>query len=253
MNTLYNEDCFDTIKRLNDENKKIDIVLTSPPYNTGYCKNDKRGYHSRYNGKYNDNKNDKEYINWITDLINNIDNILVENGVILLNLSYSANKPYLYIQLLNNIIENTNYCIADTIAWKKKHCMVDNSSPNRLSRITEFVFVICRKNELKTFKTNKKYLFNKGNQRFFSPMYNHIEANNNDGSTKLNKATFSSELICKLLSMYANKDSVVYDCFMGTGTTAIGCIKYGCNYLGSEIDTEQYDFSIDRIKKWNCN
>ena len=77
----------------------------------------------------------------------------------------------------------------------------------------------------------------------------YTEANNNDGSTKLNKATFSSELVYKLLLMYANKDTIVYDCFMGTGTTAIGCLKYGCNYIGSEINTEQYNYSINRIKK----
>lgn len=28
---IYNEDCFDTMKRLHNQ---IDIVLTSPPYNT---------------------------------------------------------------------------------------------------------------------------------------------------------------------------------------------------------------------------
>ena len=47
-------------------------------------------------------------------------------------------------------------------------------------------------------------------------MYNYIEAANNDGANKLNKATFSTELVLKLLNMYATKDSVVYDSFMGT-------------------------------------
>ena len=49
--------------------------------------------------------------------------------------------------------------------------------------------------------------------------------------------------------MYATKNSVVYDSFMGTGTTAVGCIKYGCKYIGSELSKEQCEFAKERIKK----
>ena len=66
---------------------------------------------------------------------------------------------------------------------------------------------------------------NKG-QNYYENVYNFIEAPNNDGSCNLNKATYSSELCEKLLNIYANQDSIVYDPFMGTGTTAIACAKF---------------------------
>lgn len=31
---IYNEDCFDTMNRLKEGGRQIDVVLTSPPYNT---------------------------------------------------------------------------------------------------------------------------------------------------------------------------------------------------------------------------
>lgn len=31
---IFNEDCLVTMKRLREQNKKIDLVLTSPPYNS---------------------------------------------------------------------------------------------------------------------------------------------------------------------------------------------------------------------------
>ena len=34
------------------------------------------------------------------------------------------------------------------------------------------------------------------------------------------------------------QDMVVYDPFMGIGTTALACMKLGVDYLGTEIDTE---------------
>lgn len=34
LNRIYNEDCFETMRLIADGNQKVDIVLTSPPYNT---------------------------------------------------------------------------------------------------------------------------------------------------------------------------------------------------------------------------
>ena len=85
--------------------------------------------------------------------------------------------------------------------------------------------------------------------RSYENIFNFIEAKNNDGSTKLNKATFSSELVCKLLDIYAKPNSLVYDSFMGTGTTAVACVKSGMNYVGSEISDKQCDYAEKRIEE----
>jgi len=62
------------------------------------------------------------------------------------------------------------------------------------------------------------------------------------------KATFSSELVRKLLRLYAIKGQLIYDSFMGTGTTAVGCIIEDMDYIGSELSKRYVDFSNDRIK-----
>ena len=36
LNIIYNEDCFNTFKRISD--KSIDLVLTDPPYGITACK-----------------------------------------------------------------------------------------------------------------------------------------------------------------------------------------------------------------------
>ena len=114
----------------------------------------------------------------------------------------------------------------------------------------EFVFVFARDKEQLTFNTNKQVSsISRTNQNFYKPFYNIIEAKNNDGSNKLNKATFSSDFAFKLLSLYCDKDSVVFDPFMGTGSTGVACSKYGCSCIGSEISEKQYEYSLDRINK----
>jgi DNA modification methylase len=62
----------------------------------------------------------------------------------------------------------------------------------------------------------------------------------------LNKATFSTELITKLMDIYVKPESLVYDSFMGIGTTAKACIERGMNYVGSEISKQQ----IDHFEEW---
>lgn len=235
---------------MNEYEENVDLILTSPPYNMTKRKGGNADT-GRYD-EYNDWLEYDDYIKWSAELFDNFDKVLAENGVVLYNFGYSIENPSLPYQLVASIIENTNFCIADTIIWKKNTSMPFPASPNRLQRLCEFVFVFVRKDELTTFNTNKKVtkVSTKG-QKYYEPLSNVIEAKNNDGKTSgLNQATFSSDFVMKLLRMYApkDKDFVVYDPFMGTGSTAVGCINYGCSYIGTELSEKQIEYSRDRVE-----
>lgn len=242
LNKIFNEDCFETIERIKDNNIKVNIVLTSPPYNTSIIGNKNDKYNVRYDC-FKDNMTDDEYINNTINLFNKLDSILKENGVILYNLSYSARKPSLSLKTIYNVINKTNFELVDTIVWKKENAIPDNRSSNRLTRITESIYVLARKNEIKTFQCNKEIVsVTTKNQKNYIPIYNFIEAANNDRNNKLNKATYSTELCSKLLTIYGKENDIVYDPYMGIGTTAMSCIKLNMNYIGSEISKEQVDY-----------
>ena len=69
----------------------------------------------------------------------------------------------------------------------------------------------------------------------------------------MNKSTYSSDLCVKLLDMYGQAAFKVYDPFMGSGTTAIACEKWGSNEMvciGSELSEQQVQFSKDRLEKY---
>ena len=55
----------------------------------------------------------------------------------------------------------------------------------------------------------------------------------------LNKATFSTDFVKKLIKIYAKPNSLIYDSFMGIGTTAKGCIETKNSYVGSELSEAQ--------------
>lgn len=159
-------------------------------------------------------------------------------------------NPMLMYDTLNSVCSNTPFMIADTIVWKKKSALPNNVSPNKLTRICEFVFVLCRTKEYKTFNTNKKVkTVGKTGQMFYENVFNFIEAKNNDGSNPYNKATFSTDLVKQLLEMYSkNQTDIILDPFMGIGTTALGCIETGRNYIGFEISENQCNYFEE--KNW---
>ena len=249
---IYNEDCFKTMQRMVQNNVKCDIILTSPPYNTGRCCKTERSindYENRYDS-YLDNLTDSEYSQWTVNLFNMYNQILNPNSTILYNISYGNENPNLLWNTISDIIKQTNFMVADCIVWKKKCALPNNVSSNKLTRITEFIFVFCRKSEYKTFNANKKIKsISRTGQNYYESVFNFIEARNNDGSCKLNKATYSTELCEKLLSIYAKPGCTVYDSFIGTGTTAVACKNFGLKCFGSEMSKAQCMYAQKRLKR----
>lgn len=247
-NIIYNEDCRQTMREHIDESS-VDIILTSPPYNMTKRKG---GYADtgRYD-VYTDWKSEAEYIQWTVDLFNDFDKVLNKNRSILYNFSYSIENPSLPSKLVVNIEEDTPFQLIDTIIWKKNCGLPFPANGKRLSRNWENVFVFVRKNEINTYENNRriKSISEKTGQKYYEAIYNFVEAPNNDGKCPYNQATYSSVLCDKLLDIYCQDGWVVYDPFIGTGTTAVSCVKRGLHYIGSELSQQQCEYAEERLNK----
>ena len=256
MIELHNEDCFVTMKHMPPG--RVNIILTSPFYNTNKKagKNRTLGNTSVAERQYDyvrydthvDNMTDEEYSDFTTRLFIEFDRILSTNGCVLYNINYGAENTEGMFKAINAVIAQTPFTIADVIVWKKSNAFPNSTSSNRLTRIWEFVFVLCRKAEMKTFSCNKKVKsFRKTGQPAYENVYNFIEAKNNDGICPLNKATYSTELCEKLLTLYAKDTDTIYDPFMGSGTTAVACMRMRLNCIGSEISKAQVEYAENRL------
>lgn len=63
-------------------------------------------------------------------------------------------------------------------------------------------------------------------------------------------AVFPEKLPLRCIKLHGVKpDMIVYDPFMGIGTTALACISLGVNYLGTEIDSEYVKVALEDIEK----
>jgi len=248
INTIYNENNLDTMIRIPDQ--FANGLICSPPYNISVKRKD--GY---YNNGYSniDNLSETEYLETRINEFKHFERILKNDGVICYNISYSTENPILSTLLISEIHKQTNLTLADIITWKKSNSLPFQSSSNRLSRVCELIYIIVKKDYIKTFKANKEIskINEKTNQKFFKHYHNYIEAKNNDGYKCKLKASYSQELVDKLINIYFEEGSLIYDPFTGIGTTQLSCIRNKCNYLGSELDKEHFDIAIDRINKLN--
>jgi site-specific DNA-methyltransferase (adenine-specific) len=62
-------------------------------------------------------------------------------------------------------------------------------------------------------------------------------------------AIFPEELAQKHIQTWTNEGDLVYDPFMGSGTTAKKSIELSRNYIGSEISKEYFDIATERLSQ----
>jgi site-specific DNA-methyltransferase (adenine-specific) len=238
---IYNGDCQKIMPRL-----KVDKVITSPPYNIVRPNSQDRGY-----DLYQDGIPNEEYIDWTIKTFEIYNNILNKNGAVIYNLSYGTENTTLMSLVVAEIIKRTNFTLADVLVWKKFSATPNNVSSNKMTRIVEFIYVFCRKDEFYNFTSNKKIVghIEKTNQAIYENVFNFFIAPNNDESQELNKATFSTDFVENIIERYVLKTDIVLDNFSGTGTTLIACANNGIKSIGIELSQAQCEYAVNRIKK----
>ena len=252
MEFVYQGDCRIVLRELIDKNITVDGVITSPFYNLG-----KNPFHwKKGEGKealydeFSDNLTEQNYLDFMLEIFKLYEQIVNEDGVILFIMSYSSKNAILPILLMNKIHESTAFTLREQISWKKTHAIPFQTSPNNLSRICETVYVIARKNI--TYTANKKVtkINERTNQKFYGTIYNFVEAKNSDSHKGIrHNATYSTELVGKLLDIYFPKKTMILDNFMGLGTTGVATIINNRNFIGIELVPAYFQYAKTLIER----
>ena len=67
---------------------------------------------------------------------------------------------------------------------------------------------------------------------------------------KENHATVKPlKLIQRLIELTTNENDIVFDPFMGSGTTGIACMNLNRNFIGTELDSEYFEIAKSRVEK----
>ena len=52
-----------------------------------------------------------------------------------------------------------------------------------------------------------------------------------------------------IIKIHTNKDDVVIDPFMGSGTTGVACLNLNRKFIGIELDKTYFNLSVERLNK----
>ena len=209
-NLIYNIDCFDGFKKLED--KSIDHTFTSPPYNRK--RNDKYEHH-------NDCIDD--YFGWLCNVIDEC--LRVTKGFVFFNIM----KNYYNKQDVFKLIGKYSEQIVEIVIWEKINPLPANG--NNITNAYEF-FIVFGNSPLKSNTTYTK---------------NIISTAVNSEMTSEHKAIMKEDVADWFIKKFTNEGDLILDCFMGAGTTAIVCKYLKRDFIGFEIQKEYVELSERRI------
>ena len=249
INKIYNEDCLDTMSRMEDS--FIDLTLTSPPYDNLRT----------YNG----------YTFDFESIAKELFRVTKDGGIVVWIVNDATIKGSetgtSFKQAL--FFKECGFNLHDTMIWDKKTFTATGSLKVRYAPVFEYMFILS-KGKCKTFNPIK----DKKNKHF-GKSFATSRVRQKDGKTKplSNKnivtneygqrhniwnistakpignhpAVFPEQLSNDHIISWSNKGDLVYDCFMGSGTTAKMSISNKRNYIGSEMSTEYCEIIRQRL------
>lgn len=232
---FINGDCLEVMKFIQD--KSIDLVITSPPYN--FSKG--TGMKAKYTN-YKDNLTYEQYFKFQSNCIKEFIRI---SKLSFYNIQFIAGNSLAFCQLIGKFAKD----IKEFIIWDK---IFSEPAINENVLNSEFEFIIVFEKNTKGRKFDETN-FNRGtlpNIFRINKIHNWKSAKNGDFTfNKINKSVFPLEFPEKILKNFSFNNQIILDAFSGSGTTAIACYNLNRNFICIELDKEYFEKSIIRYEK----
>ena len=249
LNKIYNMDCVEGMRQIPDN--CIDLTITSPPYDNLRI----------YNGFSWDFETTAKELYRITKQ-GGVVAWVVGDATIKGSETGTSFKQVLFFK-------ECGFNLHDTMIYRKLNYTPLNH--NRYEQEFEFMFVLS-KGKPKTFNPIKipckwagtqswgKCSYYKTNDGVLTPKEKYVISDTKikgnifeylTGSTKAGKikhpAVFPEQLATDHIITWSSEGDIVLDCFMGSGTTAVSCVKNNRNFIGFEISKEYCEIAEQRI------
>lgn len=240
-------DCRKLMKTV--QNESVRMMVTSPPYNIN----------KKY-GSYGDNLHMEEWKELINAVSKEAYKTLTHDGSFFMNVSPVPDKKTKEIIPLDHIVydifKSNKFFLRNKIIW---HFNNMQNCVNRLSGRWEAILWFVKDIDNYVFnleevkipvitKNDKRIDPNSGRNPTDVWYFNRV---NNMTKQKLGitaPCVYPLPMIERIVKMSTNKNDLVIDPFVGSGTTLVACKKLGRKALGFEIDETYKDIIEKRLK-----
>lgn len=236
QNKIYNESCLTTLKGIKDNS--IDLVITSPPYNMNlrirngqYCSRQiVKEFSTKYDG-FDDNMPIDEFYQFHLSVL---EELLRTSKIIFYNIQIVTGSKRAFFKIIGTL---SDY-LKDIIIWDKGYAQPAMAS-NVLNRRTELLLVFDSTNAIsRQFEV----------ANFFRGTLDDIwNIKRGKKIVDSHSAVFPEELVKTIIENFSNEGNLVYDPFMGTGTTAVVAKKLNRKFIGSELNEKYFEIIKQRL------
>ena len=233
-------DCLTILPTL--ENRSVDVVVTSPPYNLGLSYR-----------RYQDGLAERDYLEWIFSVARELSRVMKCEGSFFLNLSGSPSSPWLPFELIVRL--RTLFVLQNHITWVKSIATPKDAighykpvgGKRFLHHNHEHIFHLTLSGKVKLdrlavgvpFK-DKSNIARRGHERdlrcrgntWFIP-YETVQSR---AKKFHHPSTFPVTLPRWCIRLHGQANPSVLDPFMGTGTTLVAAQLEGARGIGIDID-----------------
>jgi site-specific DNA-methyltransferase (adenine-specific)/modification methylase len=246
LNKITNGNSLEILKKIPD--KTFDLVFADPPYNLQIGKKLKRPDDSKVNGvndKWDQFKNFNDYDNFCKLWLTESKRVLKDNG------SIWVIGTYHNIFRLGYHIQNMEFWILNDVIWRKNNPMPNFRGTRFTNAHETLIWASKNKKSKYTFNYQSLKCLNDDLQMrsdWTLPICNGNERIKKNGK-KVHSTQKPESLLYRILLASTNKDDLVFDPFLGTGTTAVVAKKLGRNYFGIEREKKYFKTAKQRLEK----
>jgi site-specific DNA-methyltransferase (adenine-specific) len=265
LDMIYREDCLKFLKKQKDNS--VNLIVTSPPYA------DKRK--NTYGGIP-----PNQYVNWFLPISEELKRVLKDDGSFVLNIKEKPENGERGTYVIELILEmkKQGWLWVEEYIWHKKNSF-PGKWPNRFRDSWERCLHFTKSKNFKMYqeavmvpmgdwatsriknpsKNDHKRLDSKVKSGLSRNVSNWAERDMAYPSNVLHLATecgnvkhsaaFPVSLPSWFIKLFTKEGDVVFDPFMGSGTTAIAAISLNRHYLGTEKKKGYYKKALERIKE----
>lgn len=244
MIDLFNGDCLKVMDELIDNGVMVDVIITDPPYGIDY-----QSFRTKREKLINDDD-----LHWVDEFTSKCAKLLkpTHHLYCFVDPEYSPEfilgfrKAGFKIRNLltiprsvkgnggNRIFQQQNeFCIFATFGDKS---VGRNFSETKILKPSEVYL------KDKRYKP-KEWLYR------LPDHWHWTKASEHNSNNKLHPTQKNVNCIMDMISISTEEDEIVFDPFMGSGTTGVACIETKRNFIGVELNEKYFDIAQERINK----
>lgn len=221
---LKQGDCLELMKDIPD--RSIDLILTDIPFNVSRENNfktmkDRKGRNGIDFGEWDKNFDESCLSLFIPKL--------KAGGSLVL---FHAFEQYETVRTVLAELE-----LKDRLIWQKTNPMPRNRERRYISNIEMFSWFV---------KKGGKWTFHRQNENYDGCVLQY-PSESGGGFTRYHPCQKNCKMLENIIKRHSNENDVVWDPFMGSGSTGVACMNTGRKFIGMELEDKYFKGAKERI------